>query len=55
VPYGAHKTQKSAAASLEENFGHLLPFNPLRPGQLFFEFVVGTCIKRLLLGANKQI
>jgi hypothetical protein len=28
--------------------------NPLRPDKLFFEFVVGTCIKRLLLGANEQ-
>jgi hypothetical protein len=27
--------------------------NPLRPGKLFFEFV-GTSIKRLILGANKQ-
>jgi hypothetical protein len=27
----------------------------LRPGKLFFKFVVGTCIKRLLLGANEQI
>jgi hypothetical protein len=27
---------------------------PLRPSKLFFEFVVGTCIKRLLLGANEQ-
>jgi hypothetical protein len=32
----------------------VMQLNPLRPDKLFFEFVVGTCIKRLLLEATEQ-
>jgi hypothetical protein len=29
--------------------------NVAEMGNFFFEYIVGTCIKRFLLGANKQI